>query len=113
MKLVAYIMIFSLMFLGISGFMETMDHADHQTELACEMDCCASHDDCEKEEQVPEHDHTCVPGCDCDCCLHIMALEYQFLEMAEVLPQVYYYGTSQERYHFEYITPIFQPPRLG
>lgn len=113
MKLVAYILISCLMLLGLNGFVEKPDHTQHQTEMACEMDCCASTDDCEEEEQESGHDHSCPPGCGCDCCFHIMAIEYQFLDIADVLPQMYYFGTLHNGYHFEYATPIFQPPRLG
>ncbi|MCK5136425.1 MAG: hypothetical protein KAR19_11605 [Bacteroidales bacterium] len=113
MKITAHIIVFSLIFLGINWFMEVMEPGRLQTELTCEMDCCASHDDCEQEQEGQEHDHTCPSGCDCDCCFHIMAIEYRFLTMSDVEYQSCHYGSYFNNYFFDYYTPLFQPPRLG
>lgn len=113
MKLVVHILIGSLLFLGVNRFLEHMDHAELQTELSCEIDCCASHNDCEDKEGSSDRDHACPPGCSCDCCFHIVAIGYQFLNSATVAPQACYFGSYGNRYCFEYSIPIFEPPRLG
>jgi len=113
MKLVANILIGSLLLLGVNRFVEHMEHAELQTELSCEIDCCASHNDCEDQEESSDRDHACPPGCNCDCCFPIAAIEYQFLNNSIVAPQACYPGAYSNRYHFIFTTPIFEPPRLG
>ena len=113
MKLVAYILIGSLMFLGANRFMENMDHYGHQTEISCEMDCCDAHEDCEDNEGSAEHDHACPPDCNCNCHFHIVAIEYQFINISTGAPMALHFGSYSNRYHFEFATPVFEPPRFG
>ena len=112
MKLVAYILIGSLMFLGANRFMENMDHSEHLTEISCETDCCSSHEDCKDKEGHSDHDHTCPPGCDCNCHFHIVAIVYQFINISVTAPRTHYFESYNNRYHFEFIPPVFEPPRL-
>ena len=104
MKLVAYILIGSLMFLGANRFMENMDHSEHLTEISCET---------EDKEERSEHDHACPPECSCDCCIHIVAIEYQFINISTGAPRALHYGSYSNRYHFEFTTPVFEPPRFS
>jgi len=110
MKFFAYIALVSLIFMGVNRFMHGLQPHVDAVEMACDMDCCDSHDDCEKEEDS-QSDHQCPPGCDCDCCFHITAINYQFISVLAAEVQSHYYGSYLNNYQFEFLIPLFQPPR--
>lgn len=112
MKVTAYIVLLSLLTMGATRFMHGMEEPVTQVEMSCEKDCCDSHDDCEKEADTSS-EHSCPPGCDCDCCFHITALNYHFISVPGATVQSFHYVSYQISYTFEYFTPLFQPPRLG
>ena len=100
MKAIAYILIVSLAFMGLNRFMHGMENQMPVAEASCQMDCCGS-------------DHQCPPGCDCDCCFHLTAINYQFMSLLGADMQTYHFGNYQDSYHFDYFIPLFQPPRLA
>lgn len=112
MKITAYILVIGMVMIGLNRFMEVMTYSEPQSELACEMDCCHSHADCDPEEE-PGEDHSCPPGCDCSCCFHLVAIDYQFITSSELAKQPVHYGIYSENYFFHFSNDIFQPPRLG
>jgi len=115
MKVIAYILIVSLAFMGLNRFMHGMENPMPVAEASCQMDCCATEDDSEKDEESTEHnpDHECPPGCDCSCCFHLTAINYQFMSLAGAEMRTYHYGHFQDNYNFDFFIPLFQPPRLG
>lgn len=110
MKLTAYILLISMILLGMNRFMHGVDAQVEKMEMSCDMDCCASHDDCEKEDDSAS-DHDCPTGCDCGCCFHITAMYYQFIPMPASEVQSYHYAGYTNTYQFEFFIPLFQPPR--
>ncbi len=112
MRVTAYIVLFSLMVMGIHNLNDTMADPDPQVEISCEKECCKAHDDCGMEEE-PSEDHCCPSGCDCDCCYHVYALNFQFINLSSDLEQACHYGAYCNSYQFEYHPPHFHPPRLG
>ena len=112
MKVIAYILLVSMVLMGTNRFMHGMDSLTNEVEMSCDMDCCASHDDCDSEEH-PETDHNCPPGCDCGCCFHITAIYYQFTDVPAADIQSYHFAGYLNNYQFEYFIPLFQPPRLA
>ena len=113
MKVIAYILVGSLLVLGMNRFVEHMDEPVSQIDMLSDMDCCASHDGYEDKEDSNHQDHECPPGCDCDCCFQIVAIEYQFINNAVVATQSFFFGTYSNRYRFEYFTPLLEPPRFS
>jgi hypothetical protein len=113
MKLLAYILSCSLVVFGFNGLMETPDHPLSGVEVALDAGCCAEDHDCEQEEQHPGHDHTCPSGCNCCCCFHLVAIEYQIYESLLELPLIDHFRPIQDSYHYEFATHLFHPPRLG
>jgi hypothetical protein len=115
MKAIAYILIVSLAFMGLNRFMHGMANPEPKAEALCHMDCCGSEDECGGDEETTDHDpdHQCLPGCDCGCCFHLTAINYQFMSLPGADVQTYHYGNYQDSYHFDYFIPLFQPPRLG
>lgn len=111
MKIIAYILLVCLVFMGMNRFMHGLEAQMQVADLSCEMDCCASDDDCEEEEDS-SIDHSCSPGCDCDCCFHITAIQYQFISIPTAEVQSYHFGNYSNNYRFEFFIPPFQPPRL-
>ena len=112
MKITAYILLVSLVLMGMNRFMHSIESPVNETEMSCDMDCCGSDDDCEKEENSSA-DHNCPPGCDCGCCFQITAVHYQFISIPAVEVRSYHYGNYFNIYQFEYFIPLFQPPRLA
>ncbi len=108
MKAIAYILIVSLAFMGLNRFMHGMANPEPKAEVSCQMDCCG-------DEETTEHgsDHQCPPGCDCGCCFHLTAINYQFMSLPGADVQTQHYGNYQDSYHFDYFIPLFQPPRLA
>ena len=119
MKLIAYILVCSMVFLGLNRFTESLSFQDPQAEMACDMDCCESHDDCCGDEAADDQgdqdgsDHRCPSGCDCSCCFQVVAIEYHILTFFGAAPQAAHYAAYHNSYHFEYLTPLFQPPRFS
>jgi hypothetical protein len=99
-----------MVLLGMNRFMHGVEAQVEKMEMSCEMDCCDSHDDCEKEDDASS-DHNCPAGCDCACCFHITAMYYQYIPMPASEVQSYHFAGYINTYHFEYYIPLFQPPR--
>jgi len=112
MKAIAYILLVCLVLMGMNRFMHGMEAQVDEMEMSCDMDCCGSHDECEKEEDSSS-EHTCPPGCDCGCCFHITAIHYQFMSIPAADLQSYHFGSYSNNYQFEFFIPLFQPPRLA
>lgn len=121
MKLASYILITTMVLLGLNSIMEDIN-LHPATEVTCS--CCGTNDDspecpasdysCEKGEAGHEDDsNRCPAGCDCSCCFHLVAIEYHFLPGFVVAPLTMYYGDYSNTYHFEFQAPLFQPPRFS
>lgn len=119
MKVLAYILIVSMSFLGLNRFKVSLDWMAQETELLCSMDCCSSHGDEQesedeaKAEDEPEKDMQCSGGCDCTSSIQILALGIHFQSPPELFPRTFNHGSYHEEYHFEYLLPHFQPPRMA
>ncbi len=115
MKAIAYILIVSLAFMGLNRLMHGINNHAPVAESLCSMDCCGSEDDCGEDKEATDHapDHQCPTGCDCSCCFHLTAINYQFMSLPGAHMQTYHYGHYHDNYHFDYFIPLFQPPRLG
>ena len=125
MKLVAYILVIGLGILGMNRFMIGTQFVIEETEQTCHVECCGSGDGsagmekCEHEtesgdaEEGNDLTHTCPKGCDCSCCYHITAITYHFISIPFSTVQSYHYGSYINEYHFEFKTPLFEPPRFG
>ena len=113
MKPIVYILIGSLLFVGVNRFLRHIDQVNVKTELVCDMDCCDTHEEVDDQNQDSDGDRACPSGCNCDCCFHIVAIEYQFLTISVVAPRVYFFGSYSNEYNFHYYTPIFEPPRFS
>jgi hypothetical protein len=113
MKVLAYIMVFSIGLLGINRFAIDTHFTHEETEQCCGMEAgnssCA--DACGDEDNN-DLTHACPNGCDCSCCYHIMAITYQFLSVPDVIQQSHHYGIYINEYHFEFYIPLFEPPRF-
>jgi hypothetical protein len=113
MKITAYILIVSLVMFGLNRFIEVMSYSEPQVKLVCHTDCCPSDTDRDQKEESGKDEHSCPPGCDCNCCIQIVALEYRFLTISVLANQTLHYASDCDHYRFDFNTPVFQPPRLG
>lgn len=121
MKLLAYITVSSLLLFGVSGMVENLQ-LHYSEQVACEMTCCGAGVDGEHNKQADQNchkeqdnarGHQCGSGCACDCCFHGTALVYTFYQIAVTAPEVHYFGSYRNSYHFDYAAPVFEPPKLG
>ncbi|MFH0758371.1 MAG: hypothetical protein V2B15_13870 [Bacteroidota bacterium] len=121
MKIVSYILVLGMVFLGLNRFTEGIPSI-LQEEQQCQMDCCCSHDgdcgdcgDSGNDEASCTNDQHCPPGCDCSCNFHhnVVAIEYFFQPDFELIPQAADFGTFFNSYQFEFFYPHFQPPRFS
>ena len=87
MKMIVYILLVSMLSLGINRYMESPDWMASQTELSCDMDCCCQtengcedHDGCEDE---PEKEKQCHCACDYSISIQIVALGQYFQAIPE------------------------------
>jgi len=125
MKLIAYILVIGIGILGMNRFMIGTQFVMQETEQTCHIECCGGGDGsvgvekyAHETESGDEEDgidltHTCPNVCDCSCCYHIMAITYLFISAPFTMVQSYHYGEYINDYHFEYKTPLFEPPRFG
>lgn len=123
MKVLAYILIVSMSFLGLNKFKVSLDNMTPQTELNCSMDCCSSLDACccneheggdeHESEDVPEKDIQCSGDCDCTYSLQVLALGIHVQASPVLVSRTFNYVSYHEEYHFEYLLPHFQPPRMA
>jgi len=123
MKVLAYILIVSMSFLGLNKFKVSLDNMATQTELNCSMDCCSSHDACccnedesqdeAKAEDEPEKDIRCSGGCDCTSSIQVLALGIHIQSPPGLFSRTFKHGSYHEEYYFEYLLPHFQPPRMA
>ena len=115
MKVLAYILIVSMSLLGLDRFMVSFDRMAPQTELKCSMDCCSSHDACccNEHEGGDEQDTHCSGGCDCTYSLQVLALGIHVQASPDLVSRTFNYVSYHEEYHFEYLLPHFQPPRMA
>ncbi len=113
MKALASILLFGMVFLGLNRFSETVTPVQQEDEQ-CMMDCCCNHDDDCGDGEADNEQHQCPPGCDCSTCYHVVALTLPFLPNFEIKAQQRAdYGSYVNSYHFEFLTPHFQPPRFS
>ena len=118
MKLIASILIISMVFLGLSGFAEGLSIQGQQSLMSCGMDCCDQHGDCCGDETPydqgsQEDQDKCLPDCDCSYEFQLVAIEYHFVSSYGIAPKAVHYGNYTNTYHFEYFKPLFQPPRFS
>jgi len=119
MKLIASILVLSMVFLGLSGFAEGMNFQGPRSKMSCGMDCCDQLGDCCDDEtpddqgSQEEQDSQCPPDCDCSYEFQLVAIEYHFVTSCEIAPMAVHYGTYTNTYHFEYFKPLLQPPRFS
>ena len=127
MRVLAFILIVSMGFLGLNRFMVALEWMAPQTEQTCSTDCCTSHDACccsEHEEgdvqeieleteDGTEKDTQCSGGCDCTYTVQILAIGIHFQASPELFSRTFNHGSYHEEYCFEYLLPHFQPPRMA
>lgn len=111
--MLAYILACNLMLFGLNGIINIHDHATSHVEMAGESDCCTGDHDSDRDDQHAGHDHTCPSGCDCCCCYHMVAIEYQLKESAAGLPLIDHICALHDDYQFQFTTHLFHPPRIG
>lgn len=115
MKAIAYILIVSLALMGLDRFVHGMENPNPLAEASCLLDCCSSDSDCGDDQENDKHkpEHQCPADCDCGCCFHFTAIQFQFMSLAGTEVQSYHYGTFRDNYHFDFLFPHFQPPRFS
>lgn len=112
MKFIAYIALVSLVLLGMDRLKYSVFVQVENTETAHEMDCCASHADCDEEDDAQDK-YPCSPDCDCGCCFHVTAIYEHFAGLPAAKFQPVDFGGFSNYYQFEYFIPPFHPPRLA
>lgn len=123
MKILAFILIVSMAFLGLNRFMVALDWMAPATELSCSMDCCTDdegsccgdqeHGDEQETEDESDHDNQCQGGCDCSYSIQIVAIGIHFQSPLELSPRLFDHGVYHDSSYNEYLNPHFQPPRMA
>ncbi len=113
MKITGTILLIGMICLSLNRFAGISEDPVQVTEVSCQMDCCASHQDCDQEEGSGDTDHLCPLGCDCSCCFQVAALEFRFLTIAQVAPPSVQTATYTNSYRFDFYNRLFQPPRFS
>ena len=123
MKLIAIILVLSMGFLGLNRFTLVPDQTGPSRVLSCTMDCCDDEGACccndhsKKNDQAtddgPEKEMQCHGGCDCSFSIQVLATGIHLRSHLEPAHQAFYFGSLRDHYHFEYLAPRFQPPRMA
>lgn len=122
MKIIVFILIVSMGFLGLNRFMLALDWMAPQAELSCSMDRCGGQNACccgdqengedQDSEDEPENGNQCQAACDCAYSIQIAAIGTHIQSPVELCPHVFVHGVYHEHYQSQYLPPHFQPPRM-
>ena len=119
MKMIAIILMISMGFLGLNRFTVATEYMAANTEQSCSMTCCSEgayccgdHDEESDIEAGTEKDTQCTDGCDCSYSIQIVATGVHFQSSLEFELQSIDYCPFGDLYHYDYLPPHFQPPRL-
>lgn len=119
MNKIAIILMMSMGFLWLNRFTVATNWKAANTEQSCSMTCCSDGACCcgdsEDESDIgagTEKDTQCTEGCDCSYSIQIVATGVHFQSSLELELQAIDYGSYGDLYHYDYLPPHFQPPRL-
>jgi hypothetical protein len=122
MKIIAFILIVSMGFLGLNRFMSAFEWLAPQAELSCSMECCGGQSGCcccdphGDKDQNPDNEtgngNQCQAACDCASFVQIIAIGTPVQSPVELSPHLFVHGIYSEHYQSRYLPPHFQPPRM-
>ena len=114
MKIISVILTWSMLLPLTGGVSNLLGHAGQEPVACCHHRDLSEHPSQDREQtgESGDHDHVCPFGCDCGCCIHILAIEFHYYANPGILQQPFHFTLYRNDYRFDFYTPVFEPPRL-